>query len=216
MSRRKPKSRVRTAKGRKTSSKLWLERQINDPYVEKAKAEGYRSRAAYKLKEIDEKIHLLKTGMKIVDLGAAPGGWSQIAAQKGAHVVAMDILEMDPIPGVGFIRMDFMDDAAPDRLKDMLGGQADAVLSDIAPNTMGHKATDHLRIMAAVEAAYLFSVEVLRPGGTFIAKVWQGGAQNELLSRMKMDFITVKHIKPPSSRKDSAEIFVIAQGFRGI
>lgn len=210
----KKKTRVKTAKKRKTSSTRWLERQLNDPYVDKAKAQGYRSRAAFKIIEIDEKVHLLKKGMKIVDLGAAPGGWSQVAAQKGCTIVAIDLLEMDEIPGVDFIQMDFMDDDAPDKLKAMLGGMADAVLSDIAPNTMGHKQTDHLRIMAVVEAAYYFAKEVLKPGGTFVAKVFQGGAQNTLLAEMKKDFKTVKHIKPPASRKESSEQYLVATGFR--
>ncbi|MCE7887750.1 MAG: RlmE family RNA methyltransferase [Alphaproteobacteria bacterium PRO2] len=215
MSRNKKKSRVKTAKKRKTSSTRWLERQLNDPYVDKAKAAGYRSRAAFKIIEIDEKINLLKKGMKIVDLGAAPGGWSQVAAKKGCAVVAIDLLEMDEIPGVDFAQMDFMDDDAPDKLKAMLGGPADAVLSDMAPNTMGHKSTDHIRIMAVVEAAYYFAKEVLKPGGTFVAKVFQGGAQNTLLAEMKKDFQTVKHIKPPASRKESSEQYLVAIGFRG-
>jgi 23S rRNA (uridine2552-2'-O)-methyltransferase len=168
MSKNKKKSRVKTAKKRKTSSTRWLERQLNDPYVDKAKRDGYRSRAAYKIIEIDEKIGLLKKGMKIVDLGSAPGGWSQVAAQKGCTVVAIDLLEVDELPGVDFVQMDFMDDDAPDKLKSMLGGLADAVLSDMAPNTMGHKSTDHIRIMAVVEAAYYFAKEVLKPGGTFL------------------------------------------------
>lgn len=217
MSRNKAKARVKTAKGRKTSSKRWLERQLNDPYVEKAKKEGYASRAAFKIIEIDEKIRLFKKGMTIVDLGAAPGGWSQVAAQKGcSKVVAIDLLMMEDIPGVDFIQMDFMDDAAPDKLKTMLGGLADAVLSDMAPNTTGHKSTDHIRIMAVVEAAYHFAREVLKPGGTFIAKVFQGGTENELLSQMKKDFKTVKHIKPPASRQESSEQYVVAEGFRGL
>ncbi len=215
MSRNKKKSRVKTAKKRKTSSTRWLERQLNDPYVDKAKTDGYRSRAAYKILEIDDRIKLLKRGMKIVDLGSAPGGWSQVAAQKGCTVVAIDLLEVDEIPGVDFVRMDFMDDAAPDKLKAMLGGLADAVLSDMAPNTMGHKSTDHIRIMAVVEAAYYFAKEVLKPGGTFVAKVFQGGAQNTLLAEMKKDFKTVKHIKPPASRKESSEQYLVAMGFRG-
>jgi 23S rRNA (uridine2552-2'-O)-methyltransferase len=209
------KVRVKTAKRRKISSSRWLDRQFNDPYVEKAKAEGYRSRAAFKLLEMDKKLGFLKKGMLVLDLGAAPGGWSQVAAQRGCRVVAIDLLAIDPvIPGVDFIQMDFMDDAAPDILKKMLNAHADIVLSDLAPNTIGHKATDHLRIMAAVEAAYDFASEILKPGGAFVAKVWQGGAQNELLAQMKKDFKTVKHIKPPSSRKDSAEQFVVAMGFR--
>jgi 23S rRNA (uridine2552-2'-O)-methyltransferase len=215
MSRNKKTTRVKTAKKRKVSSTRWLERQLNDPYVDKAKSAGYRSRAAYKILEIDEKAQILKKGMKIVDLGSAPGGWSQVAAAKGCEVVAIDLLHVDEIPGVQFVQMDFMDDDAPDKLKEMLGGLADAVLSDMAPNTIGHKQTDHLRIMAVVEAAYYFAREVLKPGGSFVAKVFQGGAQNELLAEMKRDFKTVKHIKPPSSRKESSEQFLVAQGFRG-
>lgn len=215
MSRNKKKSRVKTAKKRKTSSTRWLERQLNDPYVDKAKTQGYRSRAAFKIIEIDEKIGLLKRGMRIVDLGSAPGGWSQVAAQKGCTVVAIDLLPVDELPGVQFVQMDFMDDSAPDKLKEMLGGMADAVLSDMAPNTTGHKSTDHIRIMAVVEAAYFFAKEVLKPGGTFVAKVFQGGAQNTLLAEMKKDFKTVKHIKPPASRKESSEQYLVALGFRG-
>ena len=215
MSRNKAKSRVKSAKGRKTSSTLWLKRQLNDPYIVKAKADGYASRAAYKIIEIDQKIKLLKKGMKIVDLGAAPGGWSQVAAKKGCTVVAIDLLAMDAIAGVDFIQMDFMDDDAPDKLKAMLNGPADAVISDMAPNTTGHKSTDHIRIMAVVEAAHLFSIEVLKPGGTFIAKVFQGGAQNEVLAEMKRHFKSVKHIKPPASRQESSEQYVVATGFKG-
>lgn len=215
MSRNKPKSNVRTAKGRKTSSTLWLKRQLNDPYVTKAKEDGYRGRAAYKLKELDERLKLLKPGMRVVDLGSAPGGWSQIAAAKKCTIVALDLLAMDPIPGVTFLQMDFMDNDAPEKLKALLNGPADLVLSDMAPNTTGHKQTDHIRIMAVVEAAYHFTLEVLVPGGTFIAKVFQGGAQNEILAEMKKHFKTVRHIKPPASRKDSSEQYVVAQGFKG-
>ncbi len=214
MSRNKPKSRVRTAKRRKTSSTRWLERQLNDPYVDQAKKQGYRSRSAFKLLEIDEKAGLLKHGMKVVDLGAAPGGWSQVATEKGCRVVALDLLRMDKLPGVDFIQMDFMDDDAPERLKELLGGPADLVLSDMAPNTTGHKSTDHIRIMAVVEAAYYFAREVLKPGGAFAAKVFQGGAEKDLLARMKKDFEKVRHIKPPASRSDSSEQFVVATGFR--
>lgn len=217
MSRNKKKSKVRTAKGRKISSTRWLQRQLNDPYIQKAEQAGYRSRAAFKIIELDEKLDLFKPGMRVVDLGAAPGGWSQIAAQRGAEkIVAIDLLEMDEIPGVDFIQLDFMADDAPDKLKDMLGGQADLVMSDMAPNTTGHKQTDHLRIMAVVEAAYMFACEVLKPEGVFIAKVFQGGAQNTLLAEMKKNFKTIKHIKPPASRKGSSEQYLIAQGFRGI
>ncbi len=215
MSRNKKKSRVRTAKGRKVSSTLWLERQLNDPYVAEAEKQGYRSRAAFKIKEIDKKIKLFKKGQKVLDLGAAPGGWSQVAAAKGCTVVAIDLLKMDEIPGVDFIQMDFMDDDAPDKLKEMLGGKADIVMSDLAPNTTGHKQTDHIRIMAVVEAAYYFAKEVLKPEGVFIAKVLQGGAQNELLALMKKDFKTIRHIKPPASRKESSEQYLVASGFRG-
>ncbi|MCB1562934.1 MAG: RlmE family RNA methyltransferase [Alphaproteobacteria bacterium] len=216
MSRNKAKSKVKTAKGRKISSTRWLKRQLNDPYVEEAKKQGYRSRAAFKLKELDDKLALLKSGMSVVDLGAAPGGWSQVAAQKGCtKIVAIDLLEIDEISGVDFIQMDFMDNEAPNTLKEMLGGQADIVLSDIAPNTTGHKQTDHLRIMAVVEAAHLFATEVLKPGGTFIAKVFQGGAQNELVAQIKKDFASVKHIKPAASRKESSETYLVATGFRG-
>lgn len=215
MSRNKPTSRVKTAKGRKTSSTLWLRRQLNDPYVDKAQKLGYRSRAAFKLLELHEKLHILKPGMTIVDLGSAPGGWSQVAAEKGCKkIVAIDLLAVDDLPGVDFIQMDFMDDDAPDRLKAMLGGLADVVLSDMAPNTMGHKQTDHIRIMAIVEAAYLFATEVLVPGGTFIAKVFQGGAQNTLIAEMNKNFDKIRHIKPPASRKDSSEQFLVATGFR--
>lgn len=207
--------KVRTAKGRKSSSTRWLERQLNDPYVREAERLGYRSRAVFKLKEMDEKLGLLKPGQVVVDLGAAPGGWSQLAAEKGARkVVALDILPMDDIPGVSCIEMDFMEDEAPDVLLAAMGEKADLVMSDLAPNTVGHKQTDHLRIMGLVELAYDFAVQVLKPEGTFLAKVWQGGAQGDLLSQMKKDFKTVKHMKPPSSRKGSAEQFVIATGFR--
>lgn len=212
--------RVKTAKGRKTSSTRWLKRQLNDPYVAKAQMDGYRGRAAYKLIEINEKIDVLKPGLMVVDLGAAPGGWCQVAAKAGCKVVGLDILEMDPIPDVTLLEMDFMDDDAPAQLKaamaDINNGvvEADLVISDIAPNTIGHKNTDHLRIMALVELAYHFALEVLKPEGVFIAKVRQGGAASELLAQMKHDFKTIKHIKPPASRKESSETYVIAQGFR--
>ncbi|HRQ61652.1 MAG TPA: RlmE family RNA methyltransferase, partial [Alphaproteobacteria bacterium] len=206
----------KTAKGRKTSSTLWLKRQLNDPYVDQAQKLGYRSRAAFKLIEIDEKAHLLKSGMRVVDLGAAPGGWCQVAEQKGCKpIVAIDLLAVDDLPGVDFIQMDFMDDSAPQKLKDMLGGPADVVLSDMAPNTIGHRQTDHLRIMAVVEAAYMFACEVLVPGGAFVAKVFQGGAQNTLISEMNQRFEKVRHIKPPASRKDSSEQYLVATGFKG-
>ncbi len=207
--------RVKSAKGRKSSSTRWLQRQLNDPYVREAQRLGYRSRATFKLKEIDEKLHILKQGITVIDLGAAPGGWSQLAAQKGASkVIGIDLLEIEDIAGVKFIKMDFTDDEAEEIIKKELGGLADLVMSDMAPNTIGHKNTDHLRIMALVEMAYHFAIQVLKPEGTFMAKVLQGGAQGELLTQMKKDFKTVKHIKPPSSRKESAEQYVIAQGFR--
>lgn len=219
MSRNKTKSKVRTAKGRKISSTRWLQRQINDPYINEAEKAGYRSRAAFKLKEIDEKLGgFLKKDMVVVDLGAAPGGWCQIAAEKGCKkIVAIDLLEIDEIAGVDFVQMDFMDDEAPDVLKEMIGGDGlvDVVLSDMAPNTTGHKQTDHLRIMAVVEAGYYFTLEVLKPDGVYVAKVLQGGAQNTLLAEMKKHFKTIKHIKPPASRKESAEQYLVAIGFKG-
>lgn len=208
--------RVKTAKKRKNSSTRWLERQLNDPYVAKAQMAGYRGRAAFKLEEIDEKIGLLKKGMLVVDLGAAPGGWCQVAAKKGCKVVGLDLLEIDPLPDVDFVQMDFTDDEAPDVLIKMMNNQkADVVLSDMGPNTTGHRNTDHLRIMMLVELAYHFCKDVLKPEGVFIAKVRQGGTQNELLAEMKKDFKTIKHIKPPASRKESSETYLVAQGFRG-
>ena len=211
------KERVRTAKGRKTSSTRWLQRQLNDPYVKKAKAEGYRSRAAYKLIELDERFGLLKGSTRVVDLGIAPGGWSQVVRQKvpGSSVVGIDLLPTDPIDGVTILEMDFMKDEAPDLLKEALGGPADLVLSDMAANTVGHQQTDHLRTMALVEAGLLFASEVLRPGGAYVAKVLAGGADNNLVAELKRLFTTVKHAKPPASRKDSSEWYVIAQGFKG-
>ncbi len=206
--------RVKTGKKRKVSSRKWLERQLNDPYVDKAQAGGYRSRAAFKLIEMNEKLKLLKPGRTVIDLGAAPGGWSQVAAEHKCRVIALDILPMDPLPGVDFIELDFMDERAPDVLKQMAGGQVEMVLSDIAPNTIGHRQTDHIRIMALVEAAYDFALEVLKPDGAFLAKVFQGGAENTLLARMKQDFRIVRHIKPPASRKESSEQYVVATGFR--
>jgi 23S rRNA (uridine2552-2'-O)-methyltransferase len=217
---RELKVRVKTGKGRKLSSKLWLDRQLNDPYVARAKREGMRSRAAYKLSEIDDKAHFLKKGSRVVDLGAAPGGWSQVAAKrvnapKQGRVIAIDLLEIDPLPGVEFTQLDFLDPAAPDQLKAMLGGLADVVLSDMAANATGHRKTDHIKIVALVEAAYEFAREVLAPGGTFLAKVLQGGTEASLLGPLKRDFTTVKHIKPSASRSDSAELYLLALGFRG-
>jgi len=212
-----PRKRVRTAKGRKVSSTRWLERQLNDPYVRRAKAEGYRSRAAYKLLELDERFGLLKGVKAVVDLGIAPGGWSQVVKRRSAKtaVVGIDLLPTDPIDGVTILEMDFMDEAAPDRLKTELGCQADLVLSDMAANTVGHPQTDHLRTMALVEAGMLFATEVLRPGGAYVAKVLAGGADNNLVADLKRHFTTVKHAKPPASRKGSSEWYVIAQGFKG-
>jgi 23S rRNA (uridine2552-2'-O)-methyltransferase len=211
--------KVRVKDKRKSqSSRTWLERQLNDPYVIRAKREGFRSRAAFKLIEIDDKHHLLKPGAKVADLGAAPGGWSQVAVKRvGARgrVVGIDILAMDEIPGVAFAQIDFLDPAAPDQLKEMLGGPADVVLSDMAANATGHRPTDHLKIMALVEAAAEFASEVLKDGGAFLAKVIQGGTESALLAALKRDFATVKHVKPAASRADSAELYVLATGFRG-
>jgi 23S rRNA (uridine2552-2'-O)-methyltransferase len=212
---------VKTGGKRKLSSKLWLERQLNDPYVAQAKREGYRSRAAYKLIEIDDKYRFLKPGITVVDLGAAPGGWSQIAAKRlGAasgkgKVVAVDLLEMPEIPGAIFAQLDFLADDAPEKLREMIGGRADVVLSDMAPNTTGHRKTDQLRILGLVEGAAAFAAEVLNPGGTFVAKVFQSGADAELVAQLKRDFASVRHVKPASSRQDSSERYVLAMGFRG-
>ena len=212
-----PRTRVRTAKGRKIGSTRWLERQLNDPYVKRAKAEGYRSRAAYKLIELDERFHFLKGAKRVIDLGIAPGGWTQVvrARDREAKVVGIDLLPTDPIEGAEILQMDFMDDAAPDLLKENLGGAADLVLSDMAANTVGHPQTDHLRTMGLVEAALDFAVQILRPGGAFVAKVLAGGADAGLVAELKRRFTTVKHAKPPASRKGSSEWYVVAQGFKG-
>lgn len=218
---RQMKVRVRSGKGRSLSSKLWLERQLNDPYVARAKREGLRSRAAFKLKEIDDKYKLLKPGMAVIDLGAAPGGWSQIAAKRvGAadgkgRVVAIDLLEMGEIPGVTFAKLDFLHADAPTRLREMLGGGADVVMSDMAANTIGHRKTDQLRIVGLVEAAAEFACEVLKPGGTFLAKVFQSGADAQLLAQLKKNFATIRHVKPAASRQESSERYLLATGFRG-
>jgi 23S rRNA (uridine2552-2'-O)-methyltransferase len=214
------KVRLKTGKQRSVSSKQWLERQLNDPYVAQAKREGFRSRAAYKLMEIDDKAHFLKKGARVIDLGAAPGGWSQVAAKRvgaPAHgrVVAIDVLPMDSVPGVDFVQLNFLDPAAPVKIKAMLGGEADIVLSDMAANATGHARTDHLKIMVLVELASEFAREVLAPCGTFLAKVLQGGTETSLLAALKRDFASVKHIKPPASRSDSAELYLLATGFRG-
>ena len=211
------RTRVKTAKGRKVGSTRWLERQLNDPYVRRAKAEGYRSRAAYKLIELDERFGFIKDARRIVDLGIAPGGWAQVVRQRlpKAELVGIDLLPTDPIEGATILLMDFMDEAAPAMLREALGGQADLVLSDMAANTVGHPQTDHLRTMGLVEAALLFATEILRPGGAFVAKVLAGGADSELVAELKRRFNAVKHAKPPASRKGSSEWYVVAQGFKG-
>jgi 23S rRNA (uridine2552-2'-O)-methyltransferase len=213
------KVRLRKSKGRTQASRQWLERQLNDPYVARAKSEGFRSRAAYKLAEIDDKHHLFKPGGRVVDLGAAPGGWSQIAIKRigegRGRVVAIDLLDMPAIAGVDFIHLDFMDNTAPAKLKEMLGGPADVVMSDMAANATGHRKTDHLKIMGLAEAAAQFAREVLKPGGAFLCKVLQGGTEGALLTDLKRDFASVKHVKPAASRTDSAELYVLATGFRG-
>jgi 23S rRNA (uridine2552-2'-O)-methyltransferase len=223
-------ARLKDQKRRTASSRAWLTRQISDPYVARAKREGFRSRAAFKLAEIDDRYKLLKPGACVVDLGAAPGGWSEIAARRvgaGGRVVALDILEMKAIPGVEFLQLDFLDRSAPERLEALLGGnggekrqakveaKADVVLSDMAANATGHRQTDHLRIMALAEAAADFARQVLAPGGAFLCKVLQGGTEATLLAELKRDFASVKHVKPPASRADSAELYLLAKGFRG-
>ena len=215
------KTRVKMTRKRTPGSARWLERQLNDPYVALARREGYRSRAAYKLIELDDKHKLLKPGERIIDLGAAPGGWSQVAAARvgpragRGRVIAIDLLEMDPIEGVEFRQMDFHDRKAPDQLREWLGGLADGVLSDMAANATGHRKTDQLRIIGLVELAADFASEVLAPGGFFLAKVLQGGAEGELLARLKREFASVRHVKPKASRADSAELYLLATGFRG-
>jgi 23S rRNA (uridine2552-2'-O)-methyltransferase len=217
---RKLAVRVKTAKSRDLSSTLWLERQLNDPYVTEAKKLGYRSRAAFKLTQLDDKLRLLKPGMRIVDLGAAPGGWTQVAIERtkaltsGARIVALDVLPVDPLPPAIVLHLDFLDPGAPAVLKQALNGEADLVMSDMAAPTTGHRETDHIRIIALAETAYDFAAEVLAPGGAFIAKVFQGGSEKDLLTRLKQDFATVRHVKPPASRAGSAEVYVVAQGFK--
>ncbi|RKK03391.1 RlmE family RNA methyltransferase [Pseudoroseomonas wenyumeiae] len=211
-------TRLRTAKGRTTASQKWLERQLNDPYVRAAKAAGWRSRAAFKILELDEKYHIFKPGQRVVDLGAAPGGWTQVAVQRvgaSGKVVALDLLPMDEIAGATLLQGDFQDEAVEQAVLEALDGPAELVLSDMAPNTTGHNATDHLRILGLIELALDFAGKVLVPGGAFVAKAFQGGTEREILNRMKRDFATVKHAKPPASRKGSAEMYVVAQGFRG-
>lgn len=214
---RNPERRVKTAKKRTESSTRWLQRQLNDPYVRQAKADGYRSRAAYKLIELDERFRLIRGAKRVVDLGIAPGGWSQVVRAKApkSQVVGIDLLPTDPIDGVTIFQMDFMDDKAPAMLEEALGGAPDLVLSDMAANTVGHKQTDHLRTMGLVEAGAWFAVETLEKGGAFVAKVLAGGTDTELLALLKKHFTSVKHAKPPASRKDSSEWYVVAQGFKG-
>ena len=211
------RTRVKTARGRKVGSTRWLERQLNDPYVKRARAEGYRSRAAYKLTELDDRFGFLKGAERVIDLGIAPGGWTQVVRQRvpKAAVVGIDLLPTEPIDGAIILQMDFLADDAPDRLREALGGPADLVLSDMAANTVGHPQTDHLRTMALVEAALEFAGEVLKPGGAYVAKVLAGGADNALVAELKRRFATVKHAKPPASRKGSSEWYVVAQGFKG-
>ncbi len=212
------KQRVKTGRGRTASQKRWLERQLNDPYVARAKREGYRSRAAFKLIEIDERFKLLKPGQRIVDLGAAPGGWSQVAAKivgDSGRIVGIDLLEIEPMTGVEFITLDFLAPEAPKLLTDLLGGPADLVLSDMAANTTGHKQTDHLRIIGLAETAAEFAREILAPGGSYLAKVFQGGTEGTLLADLKRDFASVRHVKPNASRADSSELYVLASGYRG-
>lgn len=207
---------VGAARGRTESSRRWLQRQLNDPYVAAARREGWRSRAAFKLIELDDRFHLIGKGARVVDLGAAPGGWSQVAARRGAgHVVALDLLPVDPIEGVTILQGDFTDPEMPERVRAALGGPADLVLSDMAPNTTGHRSTDHLRIMALAEMAAEFALDVLAPGGAFVCKVFQGGSEKAMLGALKLAFREVRHAKPPASRRDSSELYVVARGFRG-
>lgn len=215
------KTRVKKKSGLKESSRRWLERHLNDPYVQRSKAEGYRSRAAFKLIEIDDRYKLLKRGQRVIDLGAAPGGWSQVAAERthskadDPHVAAIDYLEMDPVPGVVFLQQDFLDEDAPDRLMEALGGEPDIVLSDMAAPTTGHRRTDHLRTMHLCEIAADFAISVLRPGGHFLAKTFQGGTEASLLDRLKRNFRSVHHVKPPASRDESVELYLLAKDFKG-
>lgn len=213
--------RVRTARGRPVGSTLWLQRQLNDPYVAEAKARGYRSRAAFKLAQLDDRFRLIEPGARILDLGCAPGGWLQVAAERQGlgegrgRLIGIDLLEVEPLPGAEILQGDFLDEAAPARLRQALGGPADLVLSDMAANTVGHRQTDHLRTMALAEAAAHFAMEVLAPGGGFVAKVLQGGTEAGLLALLKQRFESVRHAKPPASRKDSSELYLVALGFRG-
>jgi 23S rRNA (uridine2552-2'-O)-methyltransferase len=217
-SRRRKAVRVKAKKQRSESSRQWLQRHLNDPYVAAAQKEGYRSRAAFKLLQINEKFHLLKPGLRVLDLGAAPGGWTQVTAKaiakKSSKLVALDILPMAAIEGVQFLQMDFLDDSAPDRIKAVLGGPADLVLSDMSPNTTGHPATDHIRIMALAEMAVYLAVDILSPGGAFVCKFFQGGAEKEVLNLLKKHFTKIRHAKPAASRAESSETYLVAQGFK--
>lgn len=209
-------ARLKTAKGRRPSSQAWLERQINDPFSAEARAQGYRSRAAFKLSEIDDRFKLIRKGSKVIDLGCAPGGWVQIALQRGAgRVIGIDLLPVDPLPPAELVQMDFTDPAAGPLLMEMLGGQPDLVLSDMAPNTVGHRETDHLRIVGLIELAAAFAISVLKPGGSFVAKAFQGGETAQIIRDLKKHFAKVQHVKPKASRADSSEVFLVATGFRG-
>ncbi|MDW6023153.1 RlmE family RNA methyltransferase [Mesorhizobium sp. BAC0120] len=215
------KTRIKKKSGLKESSRRWLQRHINDPYVQRSRAEGYRSRSAYKLIEIDDRYHLLKAGVRVIDLGAAPGGWCQVAAQRVRSpedkptVVGIDYLDMDPVPGAAVLKMDFLDDAAPAKLIETLGGEPDVVLSDMAAPTTGHRRTDHIRTMHLCEVAAHFAISVLKPGGHFLAKTFQGGTEAQLLDLLKRNFRSVHHVKPPASRDESVELYLLAKGFKG-
>jgi 23S rRNA (uridine2552-2'-O)-methyltransferase len=209
-------ARLKTAKQRTSSQQAWLERQVNDPFAAKARALGYRSRAAFKIAEIDDRFHLFRKGARVVDLGLAPGGWTQVALERGVtDIVGVDLLPVEPLPPAQILQMDFTDPACGPRLIELLGGQPDVVLSDMAPNTIGHRETDHLRIVGLIEAAVAFAVEVLKPGGAFVAKAFQGRGTDELIARLKQDFREVRNVKPKASRADSSEVFLVATGFRG-
>jgi 23S rRNA (uridine2552-2'-O)-methyltransferase len=213
---RQTAKRLKTAKERTPSSQAWLERQLNDPYVAEAKAKGYRSRAAFKLSEIDDRFHLLKRGSRVIDLGCAPGGWVQIALQRGVGtIVGVDLLAVDPLPPAQMIQADFTEPGCGERLIELLGGAPDVVLSDMAPNTIGHRQTDHLRIMGLIEAATDFAIQVLKPGGAFVAKAFQGGETGALIGELKRHFAEVKNVKPKASRADSSEVYIVATGFKG-
>ncbi|WP_293677933.1 RlmE family RNA methyltransferase [uncultured Phenylobacterium sp.] len=209
-------ARLKTAKQRTPSQQAWLERQVNDPFSAKARALGYRSRAAFKITEIDDRFHIFRPGARVVDLGLAPGGWTQVAVQRGVtHIVGVDLLPVDPLPPAQILQMDFTDPACAPRLIELLGGPPDVVLSDMAPNTVGHRETDHLRIIGLIEAAMAFAVEVLKPGGAFVAKAFQGGGTDRLIAELKQHFEVVKNVKPKASRQDSSEVFLVATGFKG-